>query len=76
MNSKLLQGKQSVKSGRVRLGGSDHNRVYVQWPQEACFIGPSRIRVKYDELTQSQWTAGITATAAEEKNPAVQRNMF
>ena len=75
-NSTFLQGKHSVKSGRVRVGGSDHNRVYIKWPQEACFIGPGRIRVRYDELTQSQWTAGITAIAAEEKIPAVQRNMF
>ena len=77
MHSTLLQGnKQSVKSGRERIGGSDHNRVYVKWPQEACFIGPSRIRVRYDELTQALWTAGITAIAAKENNPAVQRNMF
>ena len=75
MNSTFLQGK-SIKSGWDRIGGSDHNRVYVKWPQEACFIGPGRIRVIYDELTQSQWTAGITAIATEEKIPAVQRNMF
>ena len=75
LNSTFLQGK-SIKSGRDRIGGSDHNKVYVKWPQEACFIGPGRIRVIYDELTQSQWTAGITAIAAEENIPAVQRNMF
>ena len=27
-------------------------------------------------MTQSQWTAGLTAIAADEPNPAVQRNMF
>ena len=30
-------------------------RVYIMWPQEARFIGPCRIRVKYNELTQSQF---------------------
>ena len=52
------------------MGGSDHNHVYIR------FIGPSRVRVRYDELNQSEWTAGITAIAADEKNPVVQRNMF
>ena len=32
--------------------------------------------VRYDELTQAHWIAGITAIAAEEKNTTVQRNMF
>ena len=27
-------------------------------------------------MTQSQWTAGLTAIAADEPTPAVQRNMF
>ena len=74
-NCTVLQGK-ALKSGRDRVGGSDHSRIFVKWPQEACFIGPSRIRVRYDELTQPQWTAGITAIAAEEKDPVIQRNMF
>ena len=55
---------------------ADHQRIYVRWPQEACFIGPNRRRVKYDQLTQSQWTAGLTTLAAEEPNPVIQKNMF
>ena len=66
----------SLKSGRERTAGSDHKRIYVKWPQEACFIGPDWRRVKYDDLTQSQWTAGLTAIAAEEPNPVIQRNML
>ena len=58
------------------MGGSDHNRVYGRWPQEACFIGPSRVWVRYDKLNPAKWNAGITAIAADEKNLAVQRNMF
>ena len=40
------------------------------------FIGPRRIRVRYDELTQAQRTAVINAIASEEKKTVVQRNMF
>ena len=76
-NNTILQGsKQSLISGRDRIGGSDHSQIFVKWPQEVCFIGPSRVRVRYNELTQPKWTAGITAIAAEENNPVVQRNMF
>lgn len=32
--------------------------------------------VRYDDLTQFQWTSGLTAIAAEETNPEVQRNVF
>ena len=42
----------------------------------AVFIGPDRRRVRYDELTQEQWTAGLTAFAAEEPNVTVQMNML
>ena len=55
-NNTVLQGscnKQALKYGRDRIGGSDHSRIFVKWPHEACFIGPSRIRVRYDELNQA-----------------------
>ena len=66
-----------MKSGCDGIGGVDHiYRVYISSPQEAYFIGPDRIRVKYDDLTQSQWTAEITAIAAEEKNLVFQWNML
>ena len=79
LNNTILQGnshKLSVKSGSDSVGGSDHNRVYVKGPQEVCFIGPSSIRVRCDELIRAQLTAGITAIAAQENNPVVQKNMF
>ena len=66
----------SIKTGRDRVGGADHKLIYVRWPQEAVFIGPDRKRVRYDELSQEQWTAGLTAIAAEEPNAAVQKNML
>ena len=58
-----FSGKHSLKNGLDCIGGADHKRIYVRWPQEACFIGPDR-------------TAGLTTIAAEEPNPVIQKNMF
>lgn len=66
----------NLKSGRERVGGSDHKLIYIRWPQEAVFIGPDRLRVKYDDLSESEWTAGLTAIAAEEPNVTIQMNMI
>lgn len=68
--------KRVVKSGRERTGGDDFRRVYVKWPQEACFVGADRKRVKYDDLSYPQWTAGITTVAATESDPIIQKNML
>lgn len=68
----------NVKDIKSSLGNTDcaeHKSVYLKWPQEACFIGPDRRRVKYNELTQSQWTVGLTVRRCEKK-PVVQKNMF
>ena len=40
------------------------------------FIGPDRWRVRYDDLNQTPWTAGLIAIAAQERDPLIQRNMF
>ena len=66
----------NVKSGRDRVGNPEHANIYVCWPQQCVFIGADRKRVKYEELTQSQWTAGLTTMAAQETNPQIQKNMF
>ena len=66
----------NIKSGRDRVGNPEHSNVYICWPQQCVFIGADRKRVKYEELTQSQWTAGLTTMAAQETNPQIQRNMF
>ena len=65
-----------LKTGRDRIGGANHRLIYVKWPQDDVCIGPDRKRVRYDELSQGQWTAGLTAIAAEEPNVAVQKNML
>ena len=66
----------NVKSGRDRVGNPEHANIYVCWPQQCVFVGADRKRVKYEELTQSQWTAGLTTMAAQESNPQTQKNMF
>lgn len=60
----------------IKSGGANHKLVYVRWPQEALFIDPDRQGVKYDDLFQFQWTAGLSTIAAEERDPVIQRNML
>lgn len=71
-----INSKRSVRSGRDRTGVDDSRRIYVKWPQEACYIGADRSRVKYDDLTHPQWISGLITIASEECNPKVQINMF
>lgn len=40
------------------------------------FISPDRQPVRYDDISQSQWTAGLTAIAAVERVTVIQRNML
>ena len=78
MDTSNLQGsfKTSVKSCHDWVGVADQKRVCIRWPPAACFIRLGRIRVRYEELTQSQWTAWITAIAAEEEKSSVPKNML
>ena len=64
-----------TKSGRERTGNEGVKRNYVPWPQEFCYIGLERKRVRYDDLTQSQWVAGLTKILGNEKDPSVCSNM-
>ena len=66
----------NVKSGRDRVGNPEHANIYVCWPQQCVFIGADRKRVRYEDLTHPQWTAGLTTMAAQESNPLIQKNMF
>lgn len=63
----------TVKYGRDRMGG-DHKRCYVLWPQEACFIGPDQVCVRYDEWSHPQWSAA--AIAFQETDVHKQQNMI
>ena len=66
----------NIKSGHERVGNPENSNLYVCWLQQCVFIGADRRRVRYEELTQSQWTAGLTTMAAQETNLLIQRNMF
>ena len=76
ISGELNMAKRSVKSGRERTGGDDARCVYVKWPQEACYIGPEKKRVRFDELTHPQWVSGLISIASEESNAHIQSNMF
>jgi len=64
-----------VKSGRDRTGNEGIAKNYVQWPQELCYIGAERRRVKYDDLTLAQWMLGFTSIITQEENPLHRANM-
>ena len=66
----------NVKSARERVGGAEHQLIYVRWPQKGVFIGPERRYIRYDDLNQTQWVAGLTLIAAKERHPLIQKNMF
>ena len=69
------QGK-LIKSGRERTGGNDAVRQYISWPQEHVFVGTMRKRVKYDDLTQPQLSAGLLAIANQERDISKKNNMI
>ena len=75
-NVNCIAPSNSIKSGRERVGNPENANVYVCWPQQAVFVGADRQRVRYEDLTQSQWTAGLATMAAQEPNLIIQRNMF
>ena len=77
-NSVINQGtltKKIVKSGRDRTGGDDNCRIYVPWPQEHCYVGPNRVRVRYDELTQAQFSTGLLNIIESENDECTRKNM-
>ena len=65
-----------IKSGRDRLGRNDAVRQYISWPQEHVFVGTMRKRVKYDDLSQPQLSAGLLAIANQEKDFSKKNNMI
>ncbi len=49
--------------------------MYVKWPQKVFYTGAARTRVKYDNLTQSQWASGVTRVLQLETNQLHKTNM-
>ena len=56
-----------VESDRERVSGNNHNQRFVSWPQEHMFVGASRQCVKFDNLTQTQFSAGMLAVIEKSK---------
>jgi len=70
-NSILTNNK--IKSGRDRLRGQDIRRAYVAWPHEFISVGPSCLSVKYDDLDQAQFSAGLMSMVTNEKDLVTQQ---
>ena len=65
----------NVKAGRETTGGDDNGRVYVPWPQEFCYVGPTRVRIKFDDLTYPQLASGLLKIIENEPSERVRYNM-
>lgn len=76
LGSNGSSSNKTVKSGRDRTGGDDNCRVYVPWPQEHCYVGPDRKRVRYDDLTQAQFSTGLFKMVDVETNENTKVNML
>ena len=57
-----------VKSGPDRIAGNDYNRRFISWPQEHVFVGMARQHVNFDDLTQTQFSAGMLSVIEKEQN--------
>jgi len=71
--NELLANNVKIKSGRERLRGQDIKRSYVAWPHEFITVGPSCASVKYDDLDQAQFSAGLLSFISSEKDHACQQ---
>ena len=64
-----------ISSGRDRTGNDGTIRFNIPWPNEHCLIGIERRKVKYDQLTQAQWHAGLMNILELQKDPLIKQNM-
>ena len=64
-----------ISSGRDRTGNDGTTRIYIPWPNEHCLIGIERRKVKYDNLNQAQWQAGLLNILEMQRDPLIKRNM-
>ena len=63
------------KSGRFRTSESSVNN-FVRWPHEMVYIGASRKRILYDELTPVQWMLGFLRCLQEQRDTATSQHML
>ena len=64
-----------ISSGRDRTGSDGTTRIYIPWPNEHCLIGIERRKVKYDQLNQAQWHAGLMNILEMQRDPLIKQNM-
>ena len=50
-------------------------KIDIPWPQDFVFVGPSRVRLSYDQLSMDQFTLGFLKIVQIEKSPIVRANM-
>ena len=50
-------------------------KIDIPWPQDFVFVGPSHIRLSYDQLSMDQFTLGFLKIVQIEKSPIVRANM-
>ena len=51
-------------------------KIDIPWPQDFVFVGPSRIRLTYEQLTLDQFTLGFLKIVQTEPSPAIRANMI
>ena len=64
-----------ISSGRDHTGNDGTTRIYIPWPNEHCLIGIERRKVKYDQLNQAQWHAGLMNILEMQRDPLIKQNM-
>ena len=62
-----------IKPGRERVPGHESVRQFIQWPHELVYVGPHLKHVKYDDLSQSQFSAGMMSMVLNESNNEIKQ---
>ena len=65
-----------IKPGRERVPGHEGVVHNIRWPHELVYVGPQLKQVKYDEMNQSQFSAGLLSMANNETDPDIQKAML
>ena len=75
-NSGVPLPSRRISSGRDRTGNDGVARLFIPWPNEHCLIGVDRHKVRYDDLNQAQWHAGLMKILEMERDPTAKANML
>ena len=77
-NEAKLDGTQGKRKRSGRYVVTDNSTVppYRKWANEAVLVGPSRKRVTFDELTQTQFTMGFIKNILDTTDQQMRHNML